>query len=47
MIVKQGSKWVLKTKDGTKTLGVFTTKEEAQKREMQIQFFKHAKQKQG
>ena len=43
MIVKQGSKWILKSKDGSKVLGTFDSKEEAQKREMQIQFFKHVK----
>lgn len=41
MIKKQGSKWVLHTKDGSKVLGTFDTKEEAEKRERQIQFYKH------
>ena len=41
MIVKQGSKFVLKSKDGSKTLGTFDTKEQAVKREKQINFFKH------
>lgn len=37
----EGSKWVLYTKDGAKVLGSFGTKAEAEKRERQIQFFKH------
>tara|TARA_R100001510_G_scaffold33796_1_gene30242 strand:- start:192 stop:338 length:147 start_codon:yes stop_codon:yes gene_type:complete len=41
MIIKQGSKFVLKSKDGSKTLGTFDTKEQAMKREKQINFFKH------
>ena len=43
MIVKEGSMWVLKSKNGKKTLGKFKTKKEAQKREKQIQFFKNRK----
>ena len=41
MIIKQGSKFVLKSKDGSKVLGKFDTKEQALKREKQINFFKH------
>ena len=41
MIIRQGSKFVLKSKDGSKTLGTFDTKEQAIKREKQINFFKH------
>ena len=41
MIIKQGSKFVLKSRDGSKTLGTFDTKEQAVKREKQINFFKH------
>ena len=41
MIIKQGSKFVLKSKDGSKTIGTFDTKEQAVKREKQINFFKH------
>ena len=41
MIIKQGSKFVLKNKDGSKTLGTFDTKEQAMKREKQINFFKY------
>ena len=41
MIIKQGSKFVLKSKDGSKTLGTFDTREQAIKREKQINFFKH------
>ena len=42
-IVKKGSKWILKSKTTGKVLGTFDTKEEAEKREKQIQFFKHKK----
>lgn len=41
MIRKKGSQYVLKSKDGTKTLGTFASREAAQKRERQIQYFKH------
>ena len=41
MIIKQGSKFVLKSRDGSKTLGTFDTMEQAVKREKQINFFKH------
>jgi hypothetical protein len=41
MIIKQGSKFVVKSRDGSKTLGTFDTKEQAVKREKQINFFKH------
>ena len=43
MIIKQNNKYILKSKDGTKTLGSFKTKEEAIKREKQINFFKALK----
>lgn len=41
MIVKKGSLWILYSKDGMKVLGKFKTKEEAKKREKQINYFKH------
>lgn len=41
MIQKKGSKYVLKSKSGNKTLGTFSTKKEAEKRERQILFFKN------
>lgn len=41
MIRQKGSKWVLLSKDGSKTLGTFGTKAQAEDRERQIQFFKH------
>lgn len=40
MIVKQGNNWVLYSADGTKRLGTFKTKQEAEKREAQIRKFK-------
>lgn len=43
MIKKQGNKYVLKSKDGTKIIGTYNTKEEALKREHQIQYFKKKK----
>jgi len=43
IITKVGDKWVLKSRDGKKTLGEFDTKEDAEKREAQINFFKHKK----
>ena len=43
MIKKQGDKWVLFSHDGKKKLGEFDSEEAAQKRERQIQFFKHQK----
>ena len=45
MIIKQGSKFVLKSKDGSKTLGTFDTRDQALKREKQINFFKHFSRK--
>lgn len=40
MIRKEGSKYVLYSKDGSKKLGTYNTKAEASKREKQIQYFK-------
>ena len=49
MIVKRANKYVLysrsKKKGKRRRLGVFKTKEAALKRERQIQFFKHFKNK--
>jgi len=44
MIKKQGSKYVLKSSDGSKTLGTYSTYEAALKRLRQIEYFKHQKQ---
>jgi len=41
VIKKVGNKWELWSSDGTKRLGTFKTREDALKRERQIQFFKH------
>ena len=43
MIKKEGSKWVLYSKDGKKKLGTFKTKKDALKREKEILFFKNKK----
>lgn len=45
MIKKVGHWYVLFSKDGTKRLGTYKTKEEAEKRERQVQYFKHLKGK--
>ena len=45
MIVKSNSKWTLFNKEGTKKLGEFKTKKEAEKREKQVLFFKSQKNK--
>lgn len=41
VIKKEGDKFVLYSKDGSKKLGTFDTEEEAKKREQQVEFFKH------
>lgn len=43
MIVKVGEKYLLKSKNGDKVLGTFNTKEAAEKREREINFFKAVK----
>lgn len=43
MIVKKGDRYCLYSQDGSKKLGEFKTKEEAIKREKQINYFKHMK----
>lgn len=40
MIRKEGSKFIILNKDGTKKLGEYASKEEAEKRLKQIEFFK-------
>lgn len=45
MIIKQGDKFVIKSEDGSKTLGTYATKEEAEKRLKQIEMFKAMKKK--
>ncbi len=45
MIRKEGDKYVIKSEDGTKTLGTFATKEEAEKRLREIEYFKHRSKK--
>lgn len=41
MIIKVGDKFVIKSEDGSKTLGTYGTKEEAEKRLREIEYFKH------
>lgn len=41
MIRKENGKYVVKSEDGTKVLGTYETKEEAEKRLQQIEYFKH------
>lgn len=40
MIVKRGDKYMVKSKDG-KSLGIYSSREEALKRLRQIEYFKH------
>lgn len=40
-IVKSGGKWVIKSKDYSKTLGTYDSEEAAKKRLRQIEYFKH------
>lgn len=42
-IVKSGDRWRLISKSGGKNLGTYDTKQGAEKRERQVQYFKHAK----
>lgn len=41
MIVKSGNKWLLKTKDGKRTIGVHNTKKDALAQERAINISKH------
>jgi hypothetical protein len=43
-IVKQGSKWCLKSKTTGKNLGCYPSKVGAENREKQVQYFKHIKE---
>jgi hypothetical protein len=45
MIKKQGSQYCVFSKDGSKNLGCFPSREQAVKRLQQIEYFKHAKSK--
>ena len=40
MIIQEGEKFILKSKDGTKHLGTFSSRRSAQEREKQIEYFK-------
>lgn len=42
-IVKRGKKYCLLSKKSGKNLGCYSSKKGAQKRESQVQYFKHAK----
>lgn len=44
MVVKDGNKWIVKSKTGRK-LGVYASKAAAEKRLKQIEMFKHIKGK--
>jgi hypothetical protein len=41
MVKYENGKYVIKSEDGSKTLGTYDTKEEAEKRLAQIDYFKH------
>lgn len=43
MILKSGNKYIIKSEDGSKTLSTFNTREEAEERLRQIEYFKHRK----
>lgn len=43
MIKKQGNKYYLYSKDGSKKLGSFDSKKSAEKREREVSYFKHKK----
>lgn len=43
MIRHENGKWVIKSEDGSKTLGTYGSKEEAEKRLRQIEYFKSGK----
>lgn len=44
MIIKQGEKYIIKSKEG-KTLGEYKTEKEAKNRLRQIEYFKHISKK--
>lgn len=41
MILRENGKFVIKSEDGSKTLGTYNTREEAEKRLQEIEYFKH------
>lgn len=45
MIKKQGSTYKVKSKDGSKNLGTYKTKKEAEKRIRQVEFYKNKDKK--
>src|ERR1700722_2731251 len=47
MIEHKGDKWLVKSESGDKTLGTFSSKEEAEKRLRQIEYFKSHKDEPG
>jgi hypothetical protein len=47
MIKREGAKWVLYSSDGSKQLGVYDSKKEAEAREAQIEYFKRKKKETG
>lgn len=46
-IVKKGSKWQVQSEDGSRNLGTYDTKAEAEKRLRQVHYFKHMKEAEG
>lgn len=46
-IVKKGSKWQVQSEDGSKNLGTYDTKAEAEKRLRQVHYFKHVNECDG
>lgn len=43
MIRREGSKWVVKSEDGKKTLGTYDTEEAAKKRLREVHYFSKVK----
>lgn len=43
MIIKHGKSYIIKNEAGTKTLGVYSSKEKAEERLKQIEYFKNVK----
>ena len=45
MLIREDGMWILKSEDGKKTLGKYTTKGEALEREKQVKMFEYIKKR--
>ena len=43
MIIKHGNSYIIKNESNTKTLGIYSSKEKAEERLRQIEYFKNKK----